>query len=141
MCTGRLLYDSAVPSSTTEIEYDHSPSGRIFSGLQTAPGLCYTVIGCDFPKPCYFEFASLSGSPPHGFTGREDGAQLKNHKHTHKPLHISSLLYDLMGSVTLEIFDIGAASPQGHWFTGLLLEVSPAKIPPPNKRYQGYCGD
>lgn len=39
-------------------------------------------------------------------------------KHTHKPLHISSLLYDLMGSVTLEIFDIGATSPQGHWFTG-----------------------
>lgn len=39
-------------------------------------------------------------------------------KHTQKPLHISSLIYDLMGSVTLEIFDVGVTSPQSHWFTG-----------------------
>lgn len=39
-------------------------------------------------------------------------------KYTHKPLHISFLIHDLMGAVTLEIFDLYAMSPQGHWFTG-----------------------
>lgn len=39
-------------------------------------------------------------------------------KHTHKPLHVSSLIDGLRGSVTLEVLDLGTTSPHGHWFPG-----------------------
>lgn len=48
---GGLSVILAVPFTTMEIERGCSPPVRTLSGFQTAPGLCYTGIGCDFPKP------------------------------------------------------------------------------------------
>ena len=67
----------AVPFTTTEIERGYSPPVRTVSGFQTAPGLCYTDIGCDFPKPRFtLSLYHCQAAFPTASEG-EDGAQLK----------------------------------------------------------------
>lgn len=106
------------------------------SGFQTAPGLGYTVIGCDFPKPLFMLSlhhcqAALSAASE-GEAGAQWGAA---NAHTSLGHFLSA-----HGPITLEKFHFGTKCPGPLVYCRPVLEVSPAKTSSPKKRYQSYHG-
>lgn len=99
-----------VPSNITKIECGHHPPVKTL-WISNSQGLGYTVIRCDCPKPLFtLSLHHCQAALPTASQG-EDGARGRLSKHTHEPLHISSLILDPVGSVTLEIFYLGTTSP------------------------------
>lgn len=120
MCVqGELSVILAVPSTTTRTECGHSPSVRTLSILNSLWFGLYCYWMWFFKTTLHFEFTVRQYQHPtldtlHQLLHREKiESSWRLSKHTHKPLHISSLTGDLMGSVSLDMFDIGATNSPG----------------------------
>lgn len=96
-----------VLSNTTKIECGHHSPIKTLCGFQTAKGWVTLLLDVIFQNHSSL-WVCITVRQPSTLLHREPA---EDSKHTHEPLHISSLILDPVSSVTLEIFYLGITNP------------------------------
>lgn len=73
MCLGRLIYDSAVPSTMTSIEYGHSPQEEFSLDFEQPQGCVTLLLGVIFQNHATLSLHHCQAALPTASQG-EDGA-------------------------------------------------------------------